>query len=240
MSQLTTRFLIVFLTFVIGIFSAAGWFYYQESQKVEIQLPDHRWETIFFNGVPQTNQDGITEVRGGISHATKLAGLDEIRKTSLSKDDLEVRVWRGFGLSPLEAVSLKRVDGIWSGFHIKLNEYNESEKAKMQRLYRPKSGWESFWRQITEKGILTLRDPSEINCEDSRIDGTSYVVEINQNKIYRTYRMSEGGKCDGVQQMEDIDDLIGEEFDSGQEQCNTNEWFACAKLRKSRRLNDRY
>jgi hypothetical protein len=35
--------------------------------------------------------------------------------------------------------------------------------------------------------------------------------------------------------METIDDLIGEEFDSGQEECKTAEWFACAKLRKPRR-----
>lgn len=234
MYKLSIRLSIVILTFVIGISSVAGWLYYQESQRVEIQLPNHRWEPIFFNGVSQTNQDGVTEVEGGINHATKLAGLKELRKTSLSKDDIEVRVWRGFGLSRLEAVILRRIDGIRSGFHIKLNDYDEPEKADVRKLYRPKSGWDSFWNQITDKGILTLRDPSEMNCEDDgTTDGTSYVVEINQNKIYRTYQMRDGGKCNGVRQMEEIAEIIGLEFDSGQEQCKTTEWFACMTFRKT-------
>jgi hypothetical protein len=97
----------------------------------------------------------------------------------------------------------------------------------------PKSGWEFFWKQIIDNGILTLRDPSEINCEDSGLDGMSYVVEINQNKIYRTYKMRAAGKCDGVQQMDKIGEIIGLEFDSGLEQCKTTEWFACMTFLKT-------
>lgn len=79
-----------------------------------------------------------------------------------------------------------------------------------------------------------LRDPSEVNCEVGGIDETGYVVEINRYRIYRTYMFS-NGKCDGVQQMKEIGDTIGEEFDSGREECKSAEWFACTKLRKSYR-----
>ncbi len=224
MCKYSTRLLTAILTFVLGICAVIGGFYYRESQKVKIELPVSRWEQIFFKLINRT---------------TELGGLEGLRKTSLRGDDIEVRVWRGFGLGDLEGVILKRTNSQWRAFHLKADDYAEPEQAEVKELNPPKSGWDSFWKNLTEQGLLTLRDPSEKNCEDSGTDGTSYVVEINQNKIYRTYRMREGGKCDGVRQMEEIDDLIGEEFDSGQEQCKTAEWFACAKLRKSYRQNDR-
>ena len=220
MSKHSTRILIAALTFILGISFVAGWLYYRESQRVEIELPDSHWEQIFFKTINKT---------------TELGGLDELRKTKLNGDDIEVRVWRGFGLGDLEGVILKHTNNQWKAFHVKADDYAEPQQAEVKELNPPKSGWESFWKNLNEQGLLTLRDPSETNCEDGGIDGTGYVVEINQNKIYRTYQMREDGKCPGVQQMEEIDDLIGEEFDSGREQCKTAEWFACAKLRKSRR-----
>ncbi len=217
-----TRLLIAILTFVLGISAVVSWFYYRESQKVKIELPDARWESIFFKLINKT---------------TELGGLDELRKTSLKRDDIEVRVWRGFGLGDLEGVILKRTNNQWRAFHVKADDYVEPQRVKVKELNPPKSSWNSFWNNIAGKGILTLRDPSEINCEVGGIDAGSY-VEINQNKIYRTYRFSDG-KCDGVLRMEEIGDIISEEFDSGQEQCKTTEWFACTKLRKSYKQDTR-
>ncbi len=144
--------------------------------------------------------------------------------------------WRGFGLSPLEGVILKRTNGQWSAFHIKTDNYYEAEKVEVKELQSPKSGWKSFWKNIIDKEILALPDASEIDCDVSIIDGTSYVVEINQDKNYRTYRYSEGSeKCREAEQMEQMGELIGLEFDSGNEECKTTEWFACMTLLK--RLN---
>jgi hypothetical protein len=232
MYKLSTRLLIVLLTFVIGISSAAGWYYYQEYQKIQIILPNSRWEQIFFNG---GEVSGILEGRFSINHVTKLAGLRELRKTSLKEGDVEIRVWRGFGLSPLEAVIFKRNSGQWSAIHI--NHY-ELEKVEVKELNPPKSGWEAFWNKIVDKEILTLRDPSEFNCNDVVGDATAYVVEINQAKIYRTY-MHSYSKCPGANQMEEIGDIIGEEFDSGIEECKRAEWFACTKARKLNKQNNK-
>jgi hypothetical protein len=217
MSKLTNHFFTVAVIFLIGIFGVAGWYFYKESQKPQIILPNARWEQIFFKE---------------INNATKLSGLEDLRKISLGKADVEIRVWRGFSLDPLEAVILKRIDGIWTAFHIKTDNYDEATKAEVKRLNKPKSGWESFWKSIEEKGILTLPDAFEINCEVGGIDAMSYVVEINQDKTYRTYRYSDE-KCNQVEQMEEIGEIIGEEFDSGNEECKTTEWFACMTLRKS-------
>ncbi len=104
----------------------------------------------------------------------------------------------------------------------------------MKQLNPPKSGWQSFWKNIVDKGILTLPDASEIGCEMYIGDAISYVVEINQDKTYRTYRYSDGNeKCREAKQMEDIGEIIGLEFDSGIEKCKTTEWFACMTLRKT-------
>lgn len=211
MHKYLTRILIAFLTFVLGISALAGWLYYRESQRVKIELPNSRWEQIFFKLINRT---------------TELGALEELRKTSLKRDDIEIRVWRGFGLADFEGVIIKRTNNQWTAFHLKADNCCEPQQVQVEELNPPKSGWNSFWKNLTQHGILTLRDPSKTNCEDSGLDGTSYVVEINQNKVYRTYQMREGGKCFGVQQMEEIDDFIGEEFDSGREQCKKAEWFA--------------
>lgn len=207
MYKIPTRLLIVILTFVIGVFAATGWFYYQESQKVQIIVSNGRWESIFFKE---------------INRATNLAGQTELRNTNLKKGDVEIRVWRGFSLLPLEGIVLKRTDGQWSGLHIKTDNYYEAKKVETKQLNSPKSGWESFWKQVTDKEILTLPQSSENECDISEVDGISYVVEINQDKIYRTYHYPEGGeKCREAKQMESIGEIIGLEFDSGLEECKT-------------------
>ena len=223
MRKNSVRLLVLILTFAVGLSAVGSWFYYQESQKIVIELPNAQWEPLYFKLINKT---------------TKLAEFEELRKTNLEKNDIEIRVWRGFGLGSLEAVILKRTNAQWTAFHLKANHYDEPEQVNLTKLDQPKSGWNSFWDNIVQKGILTLRDQSESGCDPETIDGTGYVVEINQNKVYRTYKIDER-KCKGIQQMEEIAEIIGEEFDSGQEICKTTEWFACTKFLKSRRQNSK-
>jgi len=220
MLKYSTQILTIGLAFILCAAGVTGWFYSRESKKLELQIPNSAWEPIFFRSINET---------------TELSGLDKLREVKLNEGDIEVRVWRGFGLADLEGVVLQRTNNHWKAFHLKADHYIEPQQAELKELNPPKSGWEDFWKDLTEQGLLTLRDPSETGCEDRGLDGTGYVVEINQNRIYRTYQMREDGECSGVQQMEEIDDLIGVEFDSGKEQCKAAEWFACANVRRSRR-----
>lgn len=226
----STGFLIIVITFGLGISAVTGCLYYQKSQKTQIILPNSRWESLFFDGI---------ENKGGINQATEAARLNRLREARLKKEDVEIRIWRGFGLSPLEAVILKRRDNQWSAQHLKTDNHYDFAKVEVKELNQPKSGWELFWKQIVDKEILTLPDASEINCGDGGIDGISYVVEINQNKTYRTYKLSpdySNVKCREADQMEEIGNIIGEEFDSGTEQCtNPAEWFGCTTAGRSNR-----
>ena len=101
------RLIVAILAFVIGISVVAGWFYCQEPQKVIVELPNSKWEQIFFKL---------------INKATELGGLEKLRESNLNKDDVEVRVWRGFGLGDLEGVVLKRTNSEWKAFHVKADD----------------------------------------------------------------------------------------------------------------------
>lgn len=227
MSKLSTRFFIVILTFVGGVFAVAGWFYYQESQKIQIIIPNIQKDSILFEG---------------LNEATNLSKLKELRQSVLRKGDIEIRIWRGFSLSQLEGVILKRADGQWSGLHLRTSRYDEAKDVKIEKLSAPKSGWESFWKQLTAKEILTISQTSENECDIPEIDGMGYVVEINQDRTYRYYFYPEenGKRCREAAQVKDIGEFIGLEFDSGQEKCKTTEWFPCMTLIKSSRLLEKH
>lgn len=189
---------------------------------VKINLPNASWEPIFFKE---------------IDRVSALANLNPLRTVNVNDDDIQVRIWRGFGLDPLEGVVLARTKGIWRGKHIRALYNKDETLAEAIKLMPPKSGWQPLWQSITEKGLLTLPDPSEINCEDhDGLDGTNYVVEINQNNTYRTYRYG-GGKCNETQKMFDIGDIIPAEFGSDGHKCERLEWFPCPPIDPSDKLS---
>ena len=196
-------------------------------ESVNIIQPLARPDSLFFEGRNQLT---------GINDATKLGDLPELRKVHLRKDDIEIRVWRGFSLDPLEGVILSRTDGEWSALHIKTDNCCRFEKATVEPLYRPKLGWSAFWKMLDEKEILTIPQSSENECDKPGIDEIGYVVEINQGMNYRNYFYPQSGKCREAKQTKEIGEIIGLEFDSGQEQCERTEWFACMTFLKSRNL----
>lgn len=81
-----------------------------------------------------------------------------------------------------------RTNGVWSATWLygALPRFKDTEYTLA--LPAPKSGWSTFWQKMEKNSLLTLPDTSEL--PDDHIimaDGTSYVVEINQNNTYRTY-----------------------------------------------------
>jgi len=215
-----TRAKVIVVVFLVSLLGVGGTLSCR--QPPSVQIPNSRWVPIFFKE---------------IDRVTNLAELPELKKVHVNQGDVEVRFWHGFSLAPLEGVIVKRTNGHWSAVHLNANNYFEpqSEDVVVTELKPPKSGWEAFWRSLVDKGLLTLPDYSEINCEGDGFDSLDYVVEINQDNSYRTYMYRGAGKCREARQMEDIDQTIGLEFDSGEEECKRMEWFPCATLVQSRR-----
>ncbi len=205
---------ITLFTFVFGV---SAWIFYNSSvfQEPELEIPNANWEKIFFEG---------------INAITDSTGLEKLREKNLSKNDTEIRVWRGFGLEPLEGMLFKQIDNRWTVYYVSQDKKYDSIKAEtIQLLRKPKSGWKSFTDQIFDEGILELPDSEKIGCDVDTLDGQSYVVEIYKNKIYRTYRYDSASetKCPEGKKMNNIAEIIAKEFDNGIQKCLRAEWLPC-------------
>jgi hypothetical protein len=211
------------LVFFVGVAGAACWFNREEAKRAPDIVSVSRFDSIL-------SKD--------IRLATSLADIPDLREDSLGVDDIEVRIWRGHSLSTLEGVFVKRVNGEWSGFHLSLksDEHGKVQAAEVKQLKAPESGWQIFLGELGEKGLFMLPLTPENECDTSSIDGILYIVEISQNNTYRNYQYPAGDHCRESKQMTEIGEIIGLEFDSGQEQCKEFEWFACMRNRKAESL----
>jgi len=227
MNTLSRRVIIAVLVFFFVGAAVTGWLYRREGQNEPDIVSISRFDSIIFKGAGKAT---------GIDQLTSLSNLAELRKVRLRKGDIEVRVWRGFGLGLLEGVLIKREGGEWYGLHIReiIDQYAEVQSVALVQLSGPNGGWESFWGKLVDKGLLQFPLTPENECERKYIDGILYVVEINQNGTYRNYQYLEGAEeCRESKQMTEIGEIIGLEFDSGQEECKEYEWFACMTKRKT-------
>jgi hypothetical protein len=167
--------------------------------KFKLIVPNARWEPIFFQP---------------INERANLANLSTLR-VALPKDDLELRIWNGFGLTALEGFVLRRKSGQWTAIHLDGIRSKLPKQQYQRRLPAPKSGWDECWRRLVEMGIFTLPDAAEIECSGLMHDGMSYVVEINHEFTYRTYMYDNPSyaKCEQAQRMISIANFIAEQFD---------------------------
>ncbi len=171
-------------------------------EEVVSDIPKAFWEKIFFEG---------------INERTDEARIKSLRKTSLAKDDLEVRVWMGFGLTKLEGFILKRINKNWSAVRIMADYDSKKFINRNIKLNEPKSGWEKTWQKLIDAEILTLPDAKSINCNAGATDGFSYVVELKKGNNYRTYMYenpnpNSTNKCREANQILEIDKIIVQEF----------------------------
>ncbi len=209
----------ILITFVIG---ASAWILYNSSyfQSPILIIPASNWEKIFFKDIDET---------------TDLAKVTKLREKNISKDDLEIRIWEGFGWEELEGVIFTRTDEIWRAYYVRNNHSAEPASAHSIQLYNvPRSGWEVFTKTIFDAEVLTLPDAISIGCEVYNLDGRSYVVEIYKDKIYRTYMYSENSdeKCDEGKQMIKIARLIAKEFYNGAQNCAGLDWLSCENIKE--------
>lgn len=196
--------LVALLTFSIGVV-ATVWMKMRAPVRQIVEpmpkliIPKASWEPIFFEQINAT---------------AGLTGQANLRQTELSTGDIETRIWWGFGLTPLEGISLRYRSGQWSAIHVKADNYYEPTKASSEELKPPKSGWDATWSRLVQAGILTLPDASEINCGGISLDGIAFVVETNVDGTYRTYKYSNPSlkDCEQAGQVQEIFDTLLEEF----------------------------
>jgi hypothetical protein len=161
------------------------------------EIPNAPWESIFLDS---------------INRLTAEAGWTPLCNAPLPPGSLEVRIWIGFGLSPLQGFSIRQDGATWTG-HFAIERSGTTDSAEVHEV-TPKSGWEKLWNEITNLGVLTLPDSSTLPDEELLVDGESYVVEISQNNHYRTYRYGnpQGQKWPQAKQIIRIVDILSDEL----------------------------
>jgi hypothetical protein len=169
------------------------------TRQLQLNIPKDTWEPIFFKAIDER---------------ARLSNLKTLRAGALRGNDLEVRVWHGFGLTALAGFVLRRANGHWSALDLDGVTRNPASSESRRNLPAPKSGWDACWQRLQDAGILTLPDAAGIGCSAGVTDGMSYVVEFNREGIYRTYMYDnpDYAKCYEAKQMIAIGNLISEEF----------------------------
>jgi hypothetical protein len=154
------------VAFVLSVVAAV-----EDAGNFQRDIPRATWEPIFFRS---------------INYLTRKIGWEPLRDKPVPADSLEIRIWVGFGLTPLEGFRLRRDGNQWSAQHV-IDAAPETKSADIHPVV-PKSGWTFLWSKLSELQLLTLPDESALPpAKDYFMDGESYVVEINRDNAYRTY-----------------------------------------------------
>lgn len=171
---------------------------HSEAQTLQLDIPDSPWEPAFFEALEER---------------TMAVSLPSLRTVFLQEEDIEVRFWYD-RLEIVNGVVIRRVGQEWSASWLYQMEDHLPSSAQLVTLDPPKSGWEAFWKNLVNAGILTLPDSPRPQCPAEALDGISYIVETNVNRKYRTYMYSNPQlmKCSEAKQMLQLEEMIRQEF----------------------------
>lgn len=180
--------------------------YNPPAQEVVVSdVPKTAWKPVFFEAIDER---------------TQVAGIRRLRDARLKENDVEVRIWGGFGLSALEGFALSRKSDHWAAFRYDSEVKNERWNQRTIELTEPSNGWEQTWQELLGQGLLTLPDAQSIDCEAMVSDGYSYVVEIKKGTNYRTYMYDNpdftAGRCKESAKILEIARLVRERFNLSQ------------------------
>ncbi len=164
------RIAIPLFTFLLGIATAVWFINHSRKQELRILNPNTRWEKFFFYTIDKRASE---------------AHLEDLRRILLPSGDFEIRAWI-MGLNGEEALILRRSANEWSAIHLDRMAKQPPFTQSQESLAAPKSGWDWAWQRLVDAGILTLPDAEALHCNPEVMDGTSYIVEINHDKTYRS------------------------------------------------------
>jgi hypothetical protein len=153
-----------------------------------------------------------------IDEVASSVGEQKLREIDLSANDIEVRVWAGFGMTSLHGFVLRRNDKKWSASEITSDfKMPRGLSYKEIPLSMPTAGWEEAWQRMLKHRLLTLPNAEAINCSAMHEDGYSYVVEIKKGDDYRTYLYDNPGarfenRCSEADEILAIASIITKDY----------------------------
>lgn len=205
MPRLRRLLSVALITLLLGV-CVSAWLFYRSTRHLNATMPGDEWVRIYFE------TEGLASK--SIDELTTQANLPKLRTLLLPDNDLDIRIWVGFGIQGVDGLILRRSSDQWSGIHFHGMAESPPFPNSKETLLQPKSGWATSWQRLVDAGILRLPDASELQCRTYIKDGTSYVVEINMNRGYRTYLYDNPthATCNEAKQMIRIGEIIADEF----------------------------
>ncbi|HEX8336852.1 MAG TPA: hypothetical protein VF621_08980 [Pyrinomonadaceae bacterium] len=162
-------------------------------------IPRHGWVPTYFEHIDKL---------------AKRARLPTLR-APLREGETELRVWEIDNQIGAEGFRMKRTRAGWSASYYGPAYARGRDMGYERRLAEPRSGWEGAWDRLVGLGVLELPDAEGIGCIPFGVrDGHGYVVELNAEGAYRTYRYGnpEHAGCAEARRMVAIASAIVEEF----------------------------
>jgi len=213
--QTTSRRAFALAIFAFVLCAAAGVFVYKKAKQILVPttpavpvpaaapnltaVEKFDWESYFF---PQ------------LEKRTQAVDLPSLRTMRFSETDVEVRFWSDASPDNIRGFVIRRRGDKWSALELYQERRPWPSAVKLEDLGTAKSGWDTFWKQLTAAGILVLPDSDETNCRSGGLDGLGYVFEVVAENKYRTYRYHnpQFADCEEAKRVVSIVDLITDEF----------------------------
>jgi len=146
-----------------------------------------------------------------IDKRTDSARIGRLRSKRLGENELEFRIWYGFGLTVLQGYVLHRAaNGIWTGINLDSDFINQKFVDRSKHLYMPPEQWRTFWDSLKDHQVLTMPDGDAIHCSTIADDGFAYVVELKKGDSYRTYAYTNPQPCPEAKQLDEVWKLLNQ------------------------------
>lgn len=213
MFRYKTRCIITLLVFLLGVAAITVFLFkgegmpqqneitpvVQEAREPRLIIPETGWEPAFFST--------LNERATGVN-------LSNLRTVALPDNDFEIRFWFDGLPYGVDGIVLRYSANQWTAIRLRGIAEHTHFRMQQETLPVPKSGWETAWQRLVSAGILTLPDATEVQCDAGGLDGGGFVVEINKNRVYRTYRYGspELAQCNEARQILQISEIFSDEF----------------------------
>lgn len=112
-------------------------------------------------------------------------GFPALRTTDLPEDDIEIRLWSGFGLFGTAGHVIRRREGTWTALLVDGRSWEGPEKEAHEVIVVDRQvadDWDERFDALIEMGMLDL--PADPDPDRLFLDGFHYVLEVRIGSFY--------------------------------------------------------
>ncbi len=165
--------------------------------------------------------EGHKELMRDLDETLGRSGIKPLRSHSLPEGELEVRIWKGWGMRGTKGIVIVKSPVGWKASLITIPISPKNSRPSVVVLPSPASGFDALWSKLIERQILILPDDSEVGVVEPFEDSELVIVDILNGDQQRTYSYNAPCYSDVAEgrNVKQIIEILSREFNE--------EWFAC-------------